>query len=186
MHGCTVTTPVTIQALSPSTVTIVTTIVTATCISSALSPWHDHSLATGFAFRIQTLNVTNKHSCMHHQQHFSPVGGHYTAYALNPANSKWYEFDDERTSEISDPESRLISSKSYVLFYAKRGLERQASMVSTQSETDSTAGVDGDHAADVDVGGDGGTTDVGDVGETGELSPSATDLTNEQANASES
>jgi len=29
-------------------------------------------------------------------------GGHYTAYARNPLNNKWYEFDDASVGEISE------------------------------------------------------------------------------------
>lgn len=50
------------------------------------------------------------------------VGGHYTAYALNPINHKWYEFDDASTHPVPDPKASIISSKAYVLFYMKRSL----------------------------------------------------------------
>ncbi|ETO04162.1 hypothetical protein RFI_33236 [Reticulomyxa filosa] len=46
-------------------------------------------------------------------------GGHYTAYAKNLENGKWYELDDSRTTEIHEPDS-MISSAAYVLYYKRR------------------------------------------------------------------
>jgi ubiquitin carboxyl-terminal hydrolase 4/11/15 len=35
--------------------------------------------------------------------HFGGLGGgHYTAYALNHIDQKWYNFDDSRVSEIQN------------------------------------------------------------------------------------
>ncbi|GAV53476.1 hypothetical protein ZYGR_0AI07600 [Zygosaccharomyces rouxii] len=45
-------------------------------------------------------------------------GGHYTAYAKNANDSKWYYFDDSRVTETS-PE-RGIASSAYLLFYMRR------------------------------------------------------------------
>jgi ubiquitin carboxyl-terminal hydrolase 15 len=45
-------------------------------------------------------------------------GGHYTAYAMNPINKRWYEFDDTDVSRI-DP-SKVPTKASYVLFYRRR------------------------------------------------------------------
>jgi ubiquitin C-terminal hydrolase len=45
-------------------------------------------------------------------------GGHYTAYAQNPINKRWYEFDDTDVSRI-DP-SKVPTKASYVLFYRRR------------------------------------------------------------------
>jgi len=44
-------------------------------------------------------------------------GGHYTAYALNSVNGKWYEYDDHCVTPVS-PEV-VASSEAYVLFYKK-------------------------------------------------------------------
>jgi ubiquitin carboxyl-terminal hydrolase 4/11/15 len=46
-------------------------------------------------------------------------GGHYTAYAKNILNEKWYLFDDSSVHEVRDL-SRMISSNAYVLFYKLR------------------------------------------------------------------
>ncbi|GAA5905996.1 putative ubiquitin-specific protease UBP12 [Sporobolomyces salmoneus] len=52
--------------------------------------------------------------------HFGGLGGgHYTAFAKNPDNNKWYDFDDSRVSPLSDP-SRVVSSAAYLLFYRRR------------------------------------------------------------------
>ena len=45
-------------------------------------------------------------------------GGHYTAYVKN-ANGKWYHFNDPNVEEVNDT-TKLISPKSYCLFYRKK------------------------------------------------------------------
>ena len=45
-------------------------------------------------------------------------GGHYTSYARNEADSRWYCFDDSFVSPINN-EQDLISSSAYVLFYKR-------------------------------------------------------------------
>lgn len=53
--------------------------------------------------------------------HFGSLGGgHYTAYAKNHDDSRWYEFDDSRVSNMTSPASSIISSNAYVLFYGLR------------------------------------------------------------------
>jgi ubiquitin carboxyl-terminal hydrolase 8 len=42
-------------------------------------------------------------------------GGHYTAYCKNELYNRWYEFDDQKVSEISSNDVR--SGAAYVLFY---------------------------------------------------------------------
>ena len=52
--------------------------------------------------------------------HFGSLGfGHYTAYAKNPLNNKWYNFDDSNCSPVN--EERIISDAAYNLFYRRRG-----------------------------------------------------------------
>jgi len=46
-------------------------------------------------------------------------GGHYTAYAKNKEDNKWYTFDDSHVSSIPDPE-RVKTTAAYVLFYRKQ------------------------------------------------------------------
>ncbi|GAA5949092.1 hypothetical protein JCM3765_004009 [Sporobolomyces pararoseus] len=51
--------------------------------------------------------------------HFGGLGGgHYTAFAKNPENNQWYDFDDSRVSPIEP--SRVVSSSAYLLFYRRR------------------------------------------------------------------
>ncbi|XP_053545389.1 ubiquitin carboxyl-terminal hydrolase 4 [Bombina bombina] len=45
-------------------------------------------------------------------------GGHYTAYAKNRANGKWYYFDDSSVSPAS--EDQIVTKAAYVLFYQRR------------------------------------------------------------------
>ncbi len=46
-------------------------------------------------------------------------GGHYTAYAKNFIDNKWYDFNDSSVMPVADP-SRVVSSVAYVLFYRRR------------------------------------------------------------------
>lgn len=46
-------------------------------------------------------------------------GGHYTAYAKNETDGKWYYFNDSRVSP-TDP-NQSIAGSAYLLFYARRG-----------------------------------------------------------------
>jgi len=50
-------------------------------------------------------------------------GGHYTAYAHNPYEGKWYNFDDSWTNEV--PSSDVVSEAAYVLFYRRRDVVTQ-------------------------------------------------------------
>jgi len=45
-------------------------------------------------------------------------GGHYTAFAKNPINGQWYDFNDSRVSPASEKE--IVGSAAYVLFYKRR------------------------------------------------------------------
>ena len=55
--------------------------------------------------------------------HYGNMGfGHYTAYAKNPLDDTWYDFDDSSVSPLSDPTS-VISSAAYNLFYRRKDFE---------------------------------------------------------------
>ncbi|XP_017349694.1 ubiquitin carboxyl-terminal hydrolase 15 isoform X1 [Ictalurus punctatus] len=45
-------------------------------------------------------------------------GGHYTAYAKNKDDDKWYNFDDSIVSPVS--EDQIVSKAAYVLFYQRQ------------------------------------------------------------------
>jgi ubiquitin carboxyl-terminal hydrolase 4/11/15 len=55
--------------------------------------------------------------------HYGSMGfGHYTAFAKNPLDGNWYEFDDSRVSKRSEKD--LVSCNAFVLFYKRKGLEK--------------------------------------------------------------
>ncbi|XP_061571267.1 ubiquitin carboxyl-terminal hydrolase 15-like isoform X3 [Cololabis saira] len=45
-------------------------------------------------------------------------GGHYTAYAKNKDDGKWYNYDDSSVSPVS--EDQIVSKAGYVLFYQRQ------------------------------------------------------------------
>jgi len=47
--------------------------------------------------------------------HGGAGGGHYTAYALNPGDEEWYEFDDSVVTGVEA--AQVASAEAYVLFY---------------------------------------------------------------------
>ncbi|NXF38230.1 UBP4 hydrolase, partial [Nyctibius bracteatus] len=54
--------------------------------------------------------------------HYGAMGvGHYTAYAKNKVNGKWYYFDDSSVSVAS--EDQIVTKAAYVLFYQRRNSE---------------------------------------------------------------
>ncbi|XP_074861038.1 ubiquitin carboxyl-terminal hydrolase 4 isoform X2 [Carettochelys insculpta] len=55
--------------------------------------------------------------------HYGAMGvGHYTAYAKNKVNGKWYYFDDSSVSVAS--EDQIVTKAAYVLFYQRRDSRR--------------------------------------------------------------
>ncbi|PHH72855.1 hypothetical protein CDD80_4211 [Ophiocordyceps camponoti-rufipedis] len=46
-------------------------------------------------------------------------GGHYTAYAKNFVDGRWYNFNDSSVHAVSDPQS-MVTSAAYLLFYRRR------------------------------------------------------------------
>jgi len=54
--------------------------------------------------------------------HYGGIGsGHYTAYARNEADGKWYEFDDDAVSHVPNV-SYVCGNAAYVLFYLRKDL----------------------------------------------------------------
>ncbi|NXU70701.1 UBP4 hydrolase, partial [Oreotrochilus melanogaster] len=54
--------------------------------------------------------------------HYGAMGvGHYTAYAKNKVNDRWYCFDDSSVSVAS--EDQIVTKAAYVLFYQRRNSE---------------------------------------------------------------
>ncbi|KAF4079160.1 hypothetical protein AMELA_G00189890 [Ameiurus melas] len=65
-------------------------------------------------------------------------GGHYTAYAKNKADRKWYYFDDSSVSSAT--EDQIVTKAAYVLFYQRRegeGASRSTPSVSLGGASDS-------------------------------------------------
>ena len=63
------------------------------------------------------------YDCYAVSNHFGNMGfGHYTAFAKNSYNGKWYEFDDSRASEIpaNQVQQRVVTKAAYNLFFRKR------------------------------------------------------------------
>uniref|UniRef100_A0A0F7Z2A8 Ubiquitin carboxyl-terminal hydrolase n=1 Tax=Crotalus adamanteus TaxID=8729 RepID=A0A0F7Z2A8_CROAD len=64
--------------------------------------------------------------------HGTAINGHYIAYCRNNLNNRWYEFDDQSVTEVT--ESTVQNAEAYVLFYrksneeAKRERERVSSL----------------------------------------------------------
>lgn len=58
-------------------------------------------------------------------------GGHYTAFALNEHDDRWYDISDDRVSAVED-ESDLVSSAAYVLFYQRRGTKEGSSFTGSK------------------------------------------------------
>ncbi|ORX68773.1 UCH-domain-containing protein [Linderina pennispora] len=52
--------------------------------------------------------------------HYGGIGGgHYTAYALNPEDREWYDFNDSHVSPVGSPDG-VKTSAAYMLFYRQR------------------------------------------------------------------
>ncbi|KAJ1950677.1 hypothetical protein FBU59_000566 [Linderina macrospora] len=52
--------------------------------------------------------------------HYGGIGGgHYTAYALNPEDQQWYDFNDSHVSSVGSPEG-VKTAAAYMLFYRQR------------------------------------------------------------------
>ncbi|XP_068264884.1 ubiquitin carboxyl-terminal hydrolase 4 isoform X2 [Nyctibius grandis] len=67
--------------------------------------------------------------------HYGAMGvGHYTAYAKNKVNGKWYYFDDSSVSVAS--EDQIVTKAAYVLFYQRRNSEEHTAPAPPQEECD--------------------------------------------------
>ncbi|XP_048813987.1 ubiquitin carboxyl-terminal hydrolase 4 [Lagopus muta] len=67
--------------------------------------------------------------------HYGAMGvGHYTAYAKNKVNGKWYYFDDSSVSLAS--EDQIVTKAAYVLFYQRRNDEEHVAPSPPQEECD--------------------------------------------------
>lgn len=62
------------------------------------------------------------YDCYAVSNHYGNMGfGHYTAYAKNPIDNKWYEFDDSRVTPMnSNVKDHVVTSAAYNLFFRRR------------------------------------------------------------------
>ena len=63
------------------------------------------------------------YDCYGISNHFGSVGfGHYTAYAQNPLDKTWYNFDDSSVQNVNDGRGyhQLRSDAAYNLFFRQR------------------------------------------------------------------
>ena len=66
-------------------------------------------------------NACNKYDLFAVCNHYgSPDFGHYTAFAKNYINLKWYCFDDNTIRELDEKE--IVNQNAYVLFYRRKDL----------------------------------------------------------------
>jgi len=47
-------------------------------------------------------------------------GGHYTAFAKNIIDKRWYNLDDSQVTLLQNPKEQVITRSAYVLFYKRR------------------------------------------------------------------
>lgn len=58
--------------------------------------------------------------------HYGNMGfGHYTAYAKNPLDNEWYDFDDSHVTQVHDP-SKVVTEAAYNLFYRRKDFKFDA------------------------------------------------------------
>lgn len=52
--------------------------------------------------------------------HYGNMGfGHYTAYAKNPLDNEWYDFDDSHVTQVDDP-TKVVTEAAYNLYYRRK------------------------------------------------------------------
>jgi ubiquitin carboxyl-terminal hydrolase 4/11/15 len=55
--------------------------------------------------------------------HYGAMGfGHYTAYAKNPLDNNWYDFDDSNVTLVTNVEN-IITDAAYNLFYRRKDFD---------------------------------------------------------------
>uniref|UniRef100_A0A8B9GDF1 Ubiquitin carboxyl-terminal hydrolase n=1 Tax=Amazona collaria TaxID=241587 RepID=A0A8B9GDF1_9PSIT len=75
--------------------------------------------------------------------HYGAMGvGHYTAYAKNKVNDKWYYFDDSSVSTAS--EDQIVTKAAYVLFYQRRSSEEHTAPSPPQEDSTGEPGIGDD------------------------------------------
>jgi len=65
-------------------------------------------------------------------------GGHYTAYAKNRLQDKWFSFNDTSVTPVRDPKA-VRTPTAYVLFYQKRAGPAVTATASEEKEVEKPA-----------------------------------------------
>ena len=63
--------------------------------------------------------------------------GHYTAFCKNPADGRWYNYDDSTVQPVS--EDQLITAGAYMLFYIRQSLVSSSPLSSSESSESSSS-----------------------------------------------
>ncbi|KAG6008576.1 hypothetical protein E4U21_004216 [Claviceps maximensis] len=95
------------------------------------SGWRRDKLDVLVDFPIQGLDLTSRviqkedgkaeiYDLIAVDDHYGGLGGgHYTAYAKNFVDERWYSYNDSLVHAVSDPKS-VVTSAAYLLFYRRR------------------------------------------------------------------
>ncbi|KJZ78996.1 hypothetical protein HIM_01769 [Hirsutella minnesotensis 3608] len=95
------------------------------------SGWRRDKLDVLVDFPIESLDLTSRviekedgkveiYDLIAVDDHYGGLGGgHYTAYAKNFVDGRWYNFNDSSVHVVSDPSS-VVTSAAYLLFYRRR------------------------------------------------------------------
>ncbi|PHH91308.1 hypothetical protein CDD83_1012 [Cordyceps sp. RAO-2017] len=95
------------------------------------SGWRREKLDVLVDFPIENLDLTSRviqkedgkvevYDLIGVDDHYGGLGGgHYTAYAKNFVDRRWYSFNDSSVHVVSDPTS-IVTSAAYLLFYRRR------------------------------------------------------------------
>ncbi|KAK5990277.1 Ubiquitin carboxyl-terminal hydrolase 12 [Cladobotryum mycophilum] len=95
------------------------------------SGWRRDKLDVVVDFPIEALDLTSRviqkddgkeeiYDLIAVDDHYGGLGGgHYTAYAKNFVDGRWYNYNDSSVTPVSDPSS-VVTSAAYLLFYRRR------------------------------------------------------------------
>eukprot|EP00163_Fabomonas_tropica_P009185 TRINITY_DN18993_c0_g1_i1.p1 TRINITY_DN18993_c0_g1~~TRINITY_DN18993_c0_g1_i1.p1 ORF type:complete len:619 (+),score=165.25 TRINITY_DN18993_c0_g1_i1:63-1859(+) len=82
-------------------------------------PLNDLDLSEFLKHPLSPEDPAPVYDCVAVSNHFGGLGGgHYTAYAKNKLDGKWYNFDDSHVSKAD--ESEIVSRSAYCLFYVRK------------------------------------------------------------------
>ncbi|KAF2180805.1 cysteine proteinase [Zopfia rhizophila CBS 207.26] len=100
-------------------------------------------------FPIEGLDLTGKVGLPEVDNHYGGLGGgHYTAFAQNFFDKKWYDYNDSSVTQRTNPQT-VVTPAAYLLFYRRRsdrplGPEYLQEVVNAAMNPDSEETVDGE------------------------------------------